>query len=463
MADEFPWDDLLDLIDAGEVMPIVGGELVRAEYLGRRVSLTRLLAERLAEREKLDIEWRGDSELNDAACAYLEKPRAKLVELYGRIAGTLRALSPPFPIPSGLLRLAQIERLDLFVTLTFDSLLARALDQTRFKGNPVTQELEFSINQSTAAQSQMLNVRPGAAPIVFNLLGRAGSKADFAVHDEDVLEFIHKFVSGDVAPPDWLLSELRNRHLLVLGVHLPDWVGRFVLRAATKDRLWLARREYFIARESGPADAELATFLNRFGRDTRISVFEGDAETFVEELARRWTERHPRAADDASAQTPRADSPRGSIFISYGRENLASVERLHGAIEELGGEAWFDRAELAPGDDWEKKILPQIQREVRLFVPVISELTGARDEGYVFREWREALDRAKKIIGRRFIVPIVVDAEYHGDLGRYQRLVDEFPALRELHFGSAPGGVPDEDLRRTLTQEIRALRREESR
>jgi hypothetical protein len=81
----------------------------------------------------------------------------------------------------------------------------------------------------------------------------------------------------------------------------------------------------------------------------------------------------------------------------------------------------------------------------------------------VFREWREAIERSKKIIGRRFIVPIVVDSDYRGDLGRYQRLVDEFPAFRELHFGRAPEGTPDDDLRHTLIQEIRALRREEAR
>jgi hypothetical protein len=463
MQDEFPWEDLLDYIDDGKVMPILGDELVRTEYDGRRVSLARLLAEKLAEREKLALEWNAHSELNDAVCAYLEKPRARLVELYSRIASTLRSLSPPYPIPQGLLRLAEIERLDLFVSLTFDSLLARALDQVRFGGNPVTQEIEFSINQSTAAQSQALAVRPGAAPVVFNLFGRADSKSDFAIHDEDVLEFIHRLVSGDVSPPDWLLSELRNRHLLVLGAHLPDWLGRFVLRAATRDRLRLAQRAYFIARESGPADATLAGFLYRFGRETRIDVFNGDAETFVNELAQRWTLRHPRSAPSDAAPARRDEPRRGNIFISYGRENLASVERLHGAIQELGGDAWFDRAELAPGDAWEKKILPQIQRDVRLFVPVISARTGLRDEGYVFREWREAIERSKKIIGRRFIVPIVVDSDYGGDLGRYQQLVDEFPAFRELHFGRAPEGVPDEDLRQTLIQEIRALRREEAR
>ena len=462
MNDSFPWEDLLDYIQDGKVVPIVGHELLQADYQGRRVSLQRILAERLAEREKLDVQWTSHFELNDAVSAYLANPQAKLVGLYDRIAGFLRSLAPPFPLPDALLRLAEIQPLDLFVSVTFDSLLARAVDQVRFNGNAVTREIEFSINQSTAAQDEALKVRPGAGPIVFNLFGRASSKSDFALHDEDALEFIHRLVSGDVAPPEWLLSELRNRHLLILGVHLPDWLGRFVLRAATRDRLRLAQRAYFIAGDGGASGATLAQFLHRFGRETSIAVFEGPAEEFVYELHRRFKARNPEASSAPDGgRAP--DGMRGSIFISYGRENLAAVERLHTAIASLGGDAWFDKTELSAGDQWEKKILPQIQRDVRLFVPVISDGTAGRREGYVFREWREAVERSRKIVGRKFIVPVVVDADYTGDLQRYQSLVDEFPAFRELHFGRAPGGEPDEDLRQALVVEIRAMRREEVR
>jgi hypothetical protein len=462
MDDEFPWDDLLDHILQGKVMPILGHELLQADYQGRRVSLQRLLAERVAEREKLEMSWTPHLELNDVVCAYLANPRAKLGGLYDRVAGLLRTLTPPFPVPEALTRLADIRPLDLFVSTTFDSLMARALDEVRFGGAAITREIEFSINQSTAAQSEALSRRPGEVPIVFNLFGRAASKSDFAIHDEDALEFIHRLVSGDVLPPEWLLSELRSRYPLILGVHLPDWLGRFVLRAATRDRLRMAQRPYFIAAEADPGSAPLAQFLQRFGRETSIAVFAGTAEAFVAELHRRWLERNPEPAAGAAGALP-AETGRGSIFISYGRECLPAVQRLHEAITTLGGDAWFDQSELTAGDQWEKKILPQIQREVRLFVPVISTETAGRQEGYVFREWREAIERARKIVGRKFIVPVVVDADYRGDLGRYQTLVDEFPAFRELHFGRAPGGEPDEELRQALVAEIRAMRREEAR
>lgn len=461
--DDFAWDDLLDYIQDGKVVPVLGSELIQADYGGRRVTLQRLLAERLAENEKLDVAWRPHAELNDAVCAYLEKPRSRPADLYPRIARIMRDLAPPFPVPDALTKLASIPQLDFYVSLTFDSLMARALDQTRYAGSKVTKEVSFSLNESTAAQSEAIAARSGGAPVVFSLFGRASTAADYAIHDEDALEFIHRLVSGDVAPPEWLLSELRSRHLLTLGVHLPDWLSRFVLRAATRDRLLLAQRNYFIARENAPESTALAEFLLRFGRETRINVFPGSAAEFVDELHRRWKERVPAVLEGPAATGPATDAARGKIFISYGRENLPAVENLHRAIVSLGGDAWFDRDALAAGDNWRREIISQIQREVQLFVPVISERTAAKREGVVFEEWREAIERAKRIVGREFIVPVVIDPEYSGNLDRYQALLDGFPALRDLHFGRAPNGEPDEPLRQALVTKIRELHREQAR
>jgi hypothetical protein len=50
----------------------------------------------------------------------------------------------------------------------------------------------------------------------------------------------------------------------------------------------------------------------------------------------------------------------------------------------------------------------------------------------------------------------VVDDDYGGDPSRYRQIPDMF---RRLQFGRAPGGDPDVDLKATLTDEIRAMRR----
>ncbi|AUT74390.1 hypothetical protein CUJ88_36735 [Paraburkholderia hospita] len=463
MNSDFRWDDLLDDIESDKVVPILGQELIQADYEGRCVSLQRLLAERLADREQVSVTWNPYAELNDAIGACLEKPEVKLAGLYDRVSNLLRSLSPPFPIPRALTQLAEIPPLELFVSLTFDSLMARALNEVRFNGKSITREIEFSLNQSSAAHDEARVPRSSAAPVVFNLFGRAGGKSDFAIHDEDQLEFIHRFVTRDEAP-EWLLSELRNSHLLLLGAHFPDWLGRFILRAATRDRLRVASRSYYTAGETATSENALAEFLHRFGRETQISIYAGPAAAFVAELHERWLKRNP-ATSRRPAARPDGEAVRGGIFISYGRENLNEVERLHAAIVKLGGDAWFDKVELKPGDHWEQKILPQIQRDVRLFLPVFSERTVDRlsAEGYVFREWNEALERKQRIPVRTFIMPIVIDTDYTGDMKRYRPIFDAFPGMQDLHMGYAPGGLPDEELEKMLVDEIRGMRREDSR
>jgi hypothetical protein len=59
-------------------------------------------------------------------------------------------------------------------------------------------------------------------------------------------------------------------------------------------------------------------------------------------------------------------------------------------------------------------------------------------------------------MGRRFIVPVVIDSDYAGDASRYQRIPEAFG---HLQFGCAPAGNPDTGLIDMLTSEIRAMRR----
>jgi hypothetical protein len=177
---------------------------------------------------------------------------------------------------------------------------------------------------------------------------------------------------------------------------------------------------------------------------------------FVAELRARWEEdsaARPRAAVD-TAGPPAPDAPR--IFISYMREDADAARRLCDAITSLGGDVWLDERRLGPGDAWEDEILTAIRHTVGLFVPIISANTEWAEEGYVFKEWSEAVQRSRSILDRRFIVPVIVDDDYEGDPSRYRQIPDDFG---RLHFGRAPGGNPDAELLAMLTAEIRAMRR----
>ena len=90
-----------------------------------------------------------------------------------------------------------------------------------------------------------------------------------------------------------------------------------------------------------------------------------------------------------------------------------------------------------------------------LFLPLVSLNTEARDEGFFREEWSQAGERRRRIQGRKFIIPVVVDREYDGNAGRY-RLVPE--SFLENHFSHAPAGKLSDDLRAELTKLIRERR-----
>jgi len=70
-------------------------------------------------------------------------------------------------------------------------------------------------------------------------------------------------------------------------------------------------------------------------------------------------------------------------------------------------------------------------------------------------EWRRALERARGIDGRSFIVPVFVDPDAEADLTPYPRARRLFGAV---DFGFAPGGVLTPRLEETIVRELRAFR-----
>lgn len=462
--DEDFWDDLLGHLREQVLLPVVGPQAVLVTepvaHGGRSLPLAQLIGERLAQRHGLDPTLALGG-LDPVVRAVLrDKGRDRQERLYRIINDLLNELAPE---PTASLRqLAAITDFQLYVSTTFDGLLAQALDAERFGGAHITQSYWFAPNQSTESQ-QRNAVRPGPDPVVFKLFGEASSVPQYAIHDEDTLEWLHALLSEAARLPDWVERPLKEQPLLLLGCRLPDWVGRFMVRLGSTTRLSMGQKQFFIVGDDLADNSELAGFFRAFCSPSSVQVAHMPPVEFVAELQRRWLARRPAPVADApwgAAAAPAAPgtgaSPPGSIFISYVREDAEAAERLATAIGTLGGDVWLDKRRLQPGDHWEPEILASIRRGVRLFVPLISQHTEARDEGYVFKEWGEAVERAKGIPGRRFIVPVVIDAGYAGNAAAYGKVPEPF---LQLHFGQAPAGQPGDALLTTLRDEIRAMRR----
>ncbi len=102
-------------------------------------------------------------------------------------------------------------------------------------------------------------------------------------------------------------------------------------------------------------------------------------------------------------------APLTGIFLSYAREDTDAARRIAEALRSSGLEVWFDQNELRGGDAWDQKIRRQI-RDCALFVPIVSQHTQVRGEGYFRLEWKLAVERMHLMAeGVPFLIPVVVD------------------------------------------------------
>jgi hypothetical protein len=403
--DEDFWEDLLTLIDEGKVIPVTGaGVVTRGDdqshfypWLARRV------AERLAvPRETLPAE----TDLNAVATAHLLN-RGDGNALYTRIA---RILRDECPAPGqALLNLASISAFNLYLTTTFDPLLAQALDSVRNGRAGATSVYAFSPGAKT--KDLPARRRDLAGTTVFHLLGRVSSMPEYVVWEEDMLEFIFA-LNKHMPVMERLSRDLKEHGLLFLGLNFSDWLVRFFLRVSKQEPLSTPRvhRAYLADGPGTFSPQSLVLFFGAVSRD--IHVMCQDPVDFCAELARRWKARHPDEDHPATLRLPATTSemPRGAIFISYAREDEAAAAQLVHGLEASGCVTWYDRERLQAGQDWHNSLEDEVKKRCGLFLSVISRTTESARESYYHLERNWAAARAERIAqGEEFYIPVVID------------------------------------------------------
>ncbi len=122
-----------------------------------------------------------------------------------------------------------------------------------------------------------------------------------------------------------------------------------------------------------------------------------------------------------------------AVFLSYASQDTEATQRICEALRAAGIEVWFDKSELRGGDAWDRSIRQQIH-DSALFVPIISQHTHERLEGYFRREWRLAVERAGDMAeNKAFLVPVVID----NTADRDPSVPEKF---RELQWTRLPDG-----------------------
>ena len=447
---ESDWRALISAVRNGNLIAMVGTDLMRVQVGGRTVTYDHLIAEELSKRHGItdaDLAPLGTSvteaALNDvvSVCIRRDGDRCRF-ELHDDVWQIIHDSS--IRTPRALIQLAEITDIDLFVTSSCDSLFETAL---RSMGD-VEARVYRRIDKEKEDLPKEARSRKGHRCLYY-LLGRAEpGTMDFAICDEDLLRFVLKLQDTKYRPKR-LFDALRESNLLLLGVNFGDWLARFFLWLA-KDRENLnseeARnlREYLADPKAGQ-DRPLVLFLQHFSQSTIL--LGNQPEDFVNELHRRWSEQsgRPITPVDPTEPRPSAVMPKGAVFLSYSRSDAAAAKTLFGELARMGVSAWYDAA-LKAGDDFDPKLEYNIQN-CSLFLPLVSSGSLAREQGYFRREWKRAVERDEEFFGsgKGSIVPIIID-EDDSIIKQPQAYVGMPKRFRELQMYHCPQARPSPDL-----------------
>jgi TIR domain len=137
------------------------------------------------------------------------------------------------------------------------------------------------------------------------------------------------------------------------------------------------------------------------------SLLESDPSGQFVELTHAGRNRF--AALQASSKMPKKYSPRDLVFFCYARENRDAVAGIHGFVEELGFNTWWDEQNLMGGQDWDYEISVAIEQSAVCLVFLSDE--SVEKTGYVNKEIKRILDKMDMMPeGKVFMIPIRLDS-----------------------------------------------------
>jgi hypothetical protein len=402
----FPWTALLDDVERGEVIPVLGTGAItvgpdnQPYYPG--------LVQRLASEQAVVLNLEsGPVSLHTLAHAYIETYN-DIAGLYDPVRRALRSDKSTFG--RTLHQLAEIDHFRIFLTTTVDHLLADAIDAARWGRAKRTVVLGHHV-KSDSDDLPDLDKNPNAT-CVYHLLGHPSGVKDFVLWEDDALNSIVT-LSDRLKNLTRLSQSLSRSRLLLLGIDFPDWLLRFFLRVIKQVPLreLKATPHYFANLYPGDEGQKIVIFFDTLTGSLHFQ--QTDPVQFIAELSERWAKyarTDVKIMTDVPKLTTNDGLPYGHIFISYASEDRPAAQRIRDLLVVNGCYVWFDRDDLAFGMNWHDEMQTHITERSALFLSVISSNTEAITEGYLHKERRAAAERAESFGGQvTYYIPFVID------------------------------------------------------
>lgn len=374
------WAQLLKEIDRGNVVLVIGQELLSIDVDGQQMLLREYILREIADRLGVTYEEGMDFanfSFQERKIAWERIDSDPYYETF-RIINELK--EKKIGIPSTLLKLLSIDKFDKVITTTINDFVYEAMKSNR---NSNVKQLEYKKN------SKEQDIVIGQKGFVYQMFGKVAPTDDYVLTDDDMLEFMHCWMDEERRPQN-LASMLYSKYLLVVGCNYPYWLFRFFFHSLKYSQTTGSASTLGMLADS-KLDPKLVDFLSRMN----AGVHE-DAVNFVNELVDRWNK--------YKAKEP---NQRKQIFISYANENADVAYQIASNIDSHKYKVWFDKESLKASDEY-GDIIKNVIDDCDAFIPILSHVTETR-KGYYRKEWGWGVSAAEEWNPDKFIFPIKIE------------------------------------------------------
>lgn len=407
--DEPLWDKLIEQIIDGNVIPVIGADLL----IDNSSNLHKFIMDGLARTFGVSKQVNSFSEL---VYAPEYKNKFKLDNIYYQVDKIFAAKR--FPASERLRRLLSIRQFPFIITTSFTPVIEQAMQ------NIWKDELRvMKFNNNPSENSDIKNGADLRKPTIYYMFGKVGAGAHkYVLTDIDLLDFVSSWLSNDnKARPKNLCNELKDKYLLMLGNTYSDWLFRFIWYSMRKPDLGHGMLAY------DTLDESLINFLER----TETFTKQNTSDVIDQILVRLSKKLKENEATKFNKPGENMD-----VFISYSRSDTQVAEQLYKALTAQGKRVWYDKYNLTDGGLFMDEIRKAI-KTAKYFVPILTpNIEKEKRESHVYRnEWDTAIEVAISM-GRTYIIPL---ADSNFDF--YKAAIPERMQQHNAIFYSTEDGV----------------------
>lgn len=379
--DEPMWDLLIQQIIDGNVIPVIGADMLTDDNDNPHKTIVDILASGF----HVESSPNSFSELIYDP-NYKNNKNNKKDSIYFHVNKIFEKFC--FEPSQCLQQLLSIRQFPFVITTSFTPIVEQTM---RKIWNDELRVMRFNNNPSE--NNDIRSENDIRKPTIYYMFGKVGEGAHkYVLTDTDMLDYVSSWLSNDSKTrPKNLCNELKEKYLLMLGNNYSNWLFRFIWYSVRKHNLGHGMLAY------DTLDESLLNFLERTETFTKQNTSDV-IEQIISRLKIKMKEH-----EETKFNKPEENV---DVFISYSRRDKEIAEKLYELLTSQGKRVWYDKKNLTDGGNFMEEIRRAI-RTAKYFVPIFSEnITKEKEFSHVYRnEWDTAIEVAISM-GRTFIIPL---------------------------------------------------------